>query len=265
MGDLKTVPMVPLFAIMDGTVASFSACDGIYMADDGRTLAGLDPPRSVSPRARVNMEQQYKDMRAAAVAADRTPLAQKDTVVGSYNFEEVLLAMAYPTWDSRVARPGGGSLSYNYISPVKDQGYCGSCVAFATASLAETAVAIANGSIINGNDYSEQWLFFCNGMKVGSCLYGWYMTAAADALVQKGIPTEANYPYVDDFDCAIKATPERRPGGNFSAFKINNLTQVAVVGYNDTGSFWIIKNSWGTGWGDGATFACPSTGPAFAS
>ena len=30
--------------------------------------------------------------------------------------------------------------------------------------------------------------------------------------------------------------------------------EVAVVGYNDTGSYWIAKNSWGSGWGDAGFF-----------
>jgi C1A family cysteine protease len=29
---------------------------------------------------------------------------------------------------------------------------------------------------------------------------------------------------------------------------------VCVVGYNDARKFWIVKNSWGTGWGEGGYF-----------
>ena len=31
---------------------------------------------------------------------------------------------------------------------------------------------------------------------------------------------------------------------------LRGLHAVAVIGYNDQQKYWIVKNSWGTGWGD---------------
>ncbi|KXZ49962.1 hypothetical protein GPECTOR_18g12 [Gonium pectorale] len=253
MGDLKVVPMAPLFSVMDGSASDVLGCDGIYVASNGRTLAGLSPPASVSPSSRVNTEQQYRNMRAAAAAADRVakqlqsqnmdprrasslspdnlkrafaaakvPLAQEDKAVGSYTFSQVLAALDYPTWDSRRVS-GTGNTGYSYVSPVKDQGGCGTCVAFAATAIAETAVAIANGTAVNKNDFSEQWLFFCHGLYYATCYTGWYMSQAVDVLVRKSIPTEANYPYLSAYDCTLRSKPERRPDGTFGRASYNNI------------------------------------------
>ena len=42
------------------------------------------------------------------------------------------------------------------------------------------------------------------------------------------------------------------PGGIYvhTSGAYNGLTSVLVVGYDDVDHYWIVRNNWGTGWGD---------------
>lgn len=85
----------------------------------------------------------------------------------------------------------------NYISPVRNQGGCGSCVAFATVSAIEAHYRIETGQPANSIDLSESSLFFvadrqCNS---GDPRYGWWINKALDQSMEEGICFEANYPY----------------------------------------------------------------------
>jgi C1A family cysteine protease len=84
----------------------------------------------------------------------------------------------------------------NYITPVKDQGYCGSCVAFGTTSVAESMVRIQRGDPSLAVDLSEAYLFFCLGPATGaSCDNGWWPPNAFDAYRDQGVADEACFPY----------------------------------------------------------------------
>jgi parallel beta-helix repeat protein len=89
-------------------------------------------------------------------------------------------------------------------TPVKNQGGCGSCWAFAAVGAVESAYLIRTGRVF---DFSEQWLVSCTN--AGSCNGGWYETAfdymlsLEDACHALGTPTEDAYPYEErDADCA---------------------------------------------------------------
>lgn len=84
----------------------------------------------------------------------------------------------------------------NYVTPVKDQGGCGSCVAFGTTAVAESMTRIQRGNPGLDVDLSEAHLFFCHGPATGaSCGGGWWPTSAFDAYRNQGVADEACFPY----------------------------------------------------------------------
>jgi C1A family cysteine protease len=83
----------------------------------------------------------------------------------------------------------------NYITAVKTQGLCQSCVAFSVCSAVEIAVRIAQKRPDLEIDLSEAHLFYCNGGN-DPCQNGWWPTAALDIAKNIGIAPEVYFPYV---------------------------------------------------------------------
>ena len=85
----------------------------------------------------------------------------------------------------------------NFITPIRDQGGCGSCVAFGTVATVEGMSRIQ----ANPNprvDLSEAHLFYCYGRNDGrTCENGWWPDAALDHFRNNGVVDEACYPYTD--------------------------------------------------------------------
>jgi C1A family cysteine protease len=172
------------------------------------------------------------------------------------------------------------------VPPVRDQGACGSCVAFAAVAVLESMLVIERN---HASDLSEAELLFCGG---GGC-DGWWPDHAIDYAGDRGIAQESCFPYqAHDMPCprrdgeAIKITRtttlfdvEQRKdylafvGPMMCAFVVHSdfygyssgvyshVTGealgghcVEVVGYDDFLGCWICKNSWGSGWGDGGFF-----------
>ena len=181
----------------------------------------------------------------------------------------------------------------NYITSIKNQASCGSCVAFGAVAALEAVVQIESGVIFDC-DLSESHLFFCGG---GSCGWGWWPDAAADFILSVGVVDELCFPYeAHDLDCdqlqsnwktrtiSVESTGSTRENENikealltygpllttfnvyedFSSYSSGIYEHVwgtlvgghavAIVGYNDNPGYWICKNSWGTGWGESGFF-----------
>ncbi len=84
----------------------------------------------------------------------------------------------------------------NYVTPVKNQGSCGSCVAFGTIAAVESMVKIARGADY-AIDLSEAHLFYCIARSQGrNCGNGWYAEPPLVAFKDTGVCDEACYPYV---------------------------------------------------------------------
>jgi len=171
------------------------------------------------------------------------------------------------------------------VNPVKNQGQCGSCWAFgAIATLEGMVVAIQGKALPN---LSEQQLVDCSGSTGNQGCNGGMPDRALNYLKTAGSCSTASYPYTarggtckasscgdklktsgpkngkgeatlesmlnqQPVSVAIDASQafSRYTSGVFtgpcSSTSINHA--VTAVGY--TGDFWIVRNSWGTTWGN---------------
>ncbi|XP_029009581.1 pro-cathepsin H [Betta splendens] len=81
----------------------------------------------------------------------------------------------------------------NYLTPVKNQGPCGSCWTFSTTGCLESVVAIGTGKLV---PLSEQQLVDCaQAFNNHGCKGGLPSQAFEYILYNKGLMTETDYPY----------------------------------------------------------------------
>lgn len=122
---------------------------------------------------------------ASETRANYPVIPASEPIPLNYEGSEVTpLLAASLDWRSRNGR--------NWVGSIKDQGQCGSCVAFAAAATLETQYRIDSGRSSLNIDLSEQHLFSCGG---GSCTWGWTGESASRFLQRYGMPDEACYPY----------------------------------------------------------------------
>lgn len=84
----------------------------------------------------------------------------------------------------------------DYTTAVKNQGGCGSCVAFATVAAVETTHQRAMRDPDSGINLSEAHLFYCHAAEEGrNCDNGWWPDNAFKKIAAKGVATDDKYPY----------------------------------------------------------------------
>lgn len=124
--------------------------------------------------------------------------------------------------------------TYGVVTPVKNQGNCGSCWAFAATEALESYYAIATGQL---KTLSEQQILDCTinatncGAGVGGGCNGGTVEAAYDRIYEmKGLASEWTYPYTSFFgeghSCNLTKT---EPSGD--RVNINNYVQLPENDY----------------------------------
>lgn len=269
----------------------------------GSTAVFAEPDEEVE-----NIRQMIK-AKNARWHADKTSvsglsLKEKKKRLGGEEFEDLMAASLSSDVAAPIPQVTGlnGTLDWRnvegtaYVSPVKNQGSCGSCWAFATAAGLESQAMISTGGL--PIDLSEQTLVSCSG--AGSCTSG-SIGVASNFLRDVGIPVESCFKYtasnnvctnaclnwqdaayritgwhvastktvtVDDMKNALYSygpfiatmlvyndfASYRSGVYSYTTGSYLGAHAVLVVGFDDEQRALIVKNSWGSGWGEAGYF-----------
>ena len=175
------------------------------------------------------------------------------------------------------------------MGTVRDQSACNSCAAFAICSAMEARLAVEETGKPFEIDLSEADLFFCGR---GSCASGMPLDAALTRARTVGVGLEADFPYDPNATTCVPIKPNVKAGSfhyivddkdrrlsisedgpvvavmrvfedfltydtgiyEYVTGQSEGLHAVVIVGYDDDQKFWIVRNSWGSDFGEAGYF-----------
>jgi predicted secreted protein len=203
---------------------------------------------------------------------------------GDYKAPEQPKTEAYvPAAHKSAGLPAAFSwLDLGKMTPAKNQAQCGSCWAFAACGSFESVIKNKDGVT---RDLSEQWLVNCTSGS--NCSGGWCpdnMFKTTGAVYEADAPYKgvngtcgtykyhekavgykqiATNPTVDQIKQAIQTYGPVWAcicaGSNFDAYKTGVMSKtdagsvnhaIVLCGWDDATQSWILRNSWGTSWGE---------------
>jgi len=176
--------------------------------------------------------------------------------------------------------------NHGAVTGVKDQGTCGCCWAFSTAAIIEGAYAIKYGQAIQ---FSEQQLLSCdssnNGCNGGNMINGLGYIQNAGGIARSSAISYVGSRQQCTFTSSLavaRVSGSKQINGDAASIKqalvnygplgaavdstnlqfysngiytcsgnVNVNHAITIIGYgaDSQGTYWIIKNSWGTNWG----------------
>uniref|UniRef100_A0A0D3FT10 Peptidase C1A papain C-terminal domain-containing protein n=1 Tax=Oryza barthii TaxID=65489 RepID=A0A0D3FT10_9ORYZ len=181
-------------------------------------------------------ENQFADLTNAEFRATRTGLrpssSRGNRAPTSFRYANVSAGDLPASVDWR----GKGA-----VNPVKDQGDCGCCWAFSAVAAMEGAVKLSTGKLVS---LSEQQLVSCDGYED--------VPANDEEALLKAVANQPVSVAIDGGDRYFQFYKGGvLSGATGCATELDHA--ITAVGYgvaSDGTKYWLMKNSWGTSWGE---------------
>ena len=283
-----------------GVALFFAAC--IFLAASLSLADEISQVRSAILARQANWQAGETSMTLLSPAERRARLG---IVKPSLPVGAEMMAMADPPIVGAPASLDWRSNGGDFVTPVRNQGGCGSCWAFAATAALESSVLRAQNTPGIDLNLSEQVLISCGssgGHDAGGCGGGTiYPSYASDYIRDTGLPLETCYPYTaTDGSCGSACGTYQSATYQIASWAYVATTSptvsairdalvsygplattmdvyedfysyttgvysyatgayegghaVLIVGYSDAGQYFIVKNSWGAGWGESGYF-----------
>lgn len=294
---LKKVSRIRSQAVIWGLIFSFLFVFSSF------AIASQDELDDVHKAIKAKGKKWFAGETSVSKMPHKDRIARLGAIIDPFRDDEKAAAVAPPgTYTQETSAPASFDWrnynGYNYVTPIRDQGNCGSCWAFATAAAIESQTLIGDNTPGIDLNLAEQILLSCSS--AGSC-GGGYISSASNFIRDTGLPLETCYRYTaangscpsaclnwqdvthqivnwhyvattsPTVDVIKSALNQFGPlvttfqvysdfyyyvGGVYShtSGTYQGGHAVLIVGYDDIGQYFTVKNSWGTGWGEAGFF-----------